>query len=130
MPPEIQAPLCRSGLDHLRRQHPGKFDFILINSFLHHLNDADSKKVLSCVAARFSEGGQLHILELVSPQDHSIAQCWPTGIAESIRVRSKNGGRCFEEHLDVTLFEPYPLRLLGLLCGTWSTARQGQRHEV
>ncbi len=91
----------------------GKFDFILINSFLHHLNDADSKKVLSCVAARLSEGGQLHILELVSPQDHSIAQLLANWDRGKYPRPLEEWRALFEEHLDVTLFEPYPLRLLG-----------------
>ena len=92
---------------------PGKFDFVLINSFLHHLNDADSKRVLSCAAARLSVGGHLHILELVSPQDHSIAE-WLTDWDRGKYPRSLGQWRAlFEEHLEVTLFEPYPLKLLG-----------------
>ncbi len=92
---------------------PGKFDFILMNSLLHHLNDADSKRVLSCVAAQLSEGGHLHILELVSPQDHSIVQLlanWDRG--KYPRPLDEWKG-LFEEHLEVTIFEPYPVRLLG-----------------
>jgi SAM-dependent methyltransferase len=91
----------------------GKFDFILINSFLHHLNDADTRRVLCSVAARLSEGGQLHILELVSPQDHSIAQLLANWDRGKYPRPLEEWRALFGERLDVTLFEPYPLRLLG-----------------
>lgn len=90
----------------------GKFDFILINSFLHHLNNADSKRVLSCMAAKLSEGGHLHILEPVSPQDHSIAQLLANWDRGKYQRPLEEWRELFEEHLEVTLFEPYPLKLL------------------
>ena len=93
---------------------PGTFDFILINSFLHHLNDVDSKRVLSCAAARLSKGGHLHILELVSPQDRSIAQLLANWDRGKYSRPLEEWKALFEEHLEVILFEPYPLRLLGI----------------
>ena len=91
----------------------GKFDFILINSFLHHLSDGDSKRVLSSAAARLSEGGHLHVLELVSPQDHSIAQLLVNWDRGKYARPLEEWRTLFEEHLDISLFEPYPLKLLG-----------------
>jgi SAM-dependent methyltransferase len=91
----------------------GKFDFILINSFLHHLNDAETNRVLISAAARLSEGGHLHILELVSPQDRSIAQLLANRDRGKYPRPLEEWRALFEEHLEVAHFEPYPLRLLG-----------------
>src|SRR3954469_14334884 len=52
----------------------GKFDFILVNSFLHHVNDTDADKILSRLATWLTPDGHIHIIEVVSPGDRSLAQ--------------------------------------------------------
>jgi SAM-dependent methyltransferase len=52
----------------------GRFDVILMNSFLHHLPDADVKRVLISAAAALTEDGRIHILELVLPKRPSMAR--------------------------------------------------------
>src|SRR5882724_9140523 len=54
--------------------HAEKFDFILVNSFLHHISDADSHRVLSRLTDWLTPDGYMHIVELTSPGDRSIAQ--------------------------------------------------------
>jgi SAM-dependent methyltransferase len=92
----------------------GKFDFILINSFLHHLNDEDTHKILARVAQLLTDDGHAHILELVSPQDHSIAQ-FLIRADRGKHSRSIEGWRrIFDQHLNVIVFEAYSLNLLGM----------------
>jgi SAM-dependent methyltransferase len=92
----------------------GKFDFILINSFLHHLNDEDTHKILDRVAQLLTGDGHVHILELVSPQDRSIAQ-FLVRADRGKHSRSIEAWRSiFDQHLDVIVFEPYNLKLLGV----------------
>jgi SAM-dependent methyltransferase len=93
---------------------PGTFDFILVNSLLHHLNDGESKRVLSWAAARLSEDGHVHILELVSPQDHSIAQLLANRDRGKYPRPLGQWRALFEEQLEITLLEPYSLKLLGV----------------
>jgi SAM-dependent methyltransferase len=91
----------------------GKFDFILINSFLHHIDDADSHKILSRLATWLTPDGHFHILELVLPGDRSLAQQianWDRG--KYARPLS-DWRTLFEKHMDVVVFEPYPLKLAG-----------------
>lgn len=90
-----------------------KFDFILINSFLHHIDDTDCHKVLSHLTTRLSQDGHLHILELVMPGDRSFAQLlasWDRGEYPRPLDRWR---ALFEEHVEISIFEPYPLKLLG-----------------
>jgi SAM-dependent methyltransferase len=90
-----------------------KFDFILLNSFLHHIADTDCHKVLSHLTTRLSRDGYLHILELVMPGDHSLAQLlakWDRG--KFLRARGE-WRALFEEHLEVSIFTPYAVKLWG-----------------
>jgi SAM-dependent methyltransferase len=90
-----------------------KFDFILLNSFLHHVADPDCHKILSHPVTRLSHDGYLHILELVLPGDPSVAQLlakWDRG--KFLRCREE-WRALFEEHLDVSIFAPYSVKLWG-----------------
>jgi SAM-dependent methyltransferase len=94
-------------------QAAGKFDFILINSFLHDVDDADVDKVLARIAGWLTSDGYIHVVELVSPGDRSIAQLlanWDRGKY----ARSLGHWRSlFERHLELAVFETYSLKLAG-----------------
>jgi SAM-dependent methyltransferase len=51
-----------------------RFDFILVNSFLHHVSDSDVTNILSHLRTLLSEDGHIHILELVMPEERSMAR--------------------------------------------------------
>jgi SAM-dependent methyltransferase len=51
----------------------GTFDTILVNSFLHHLPDADVARILARLAGMLTADGRVHILELVLPDQKSPA---------------------------------------------------------
>ena len=91
----------------------GKFDFILINSFLHHVCDADVSTVLSRTAEWLTLHGHIHIIEVVLPGDRSIPQLlakWDRGQY----IRSLNHWRTlFETHLEIAAFEPFALKMMG-----------------
>jgi len=92
----------------------GKFDFILVNSILHHVGDAASDQILSRLATWLTPDGHIHILELVLPGDRSIAQLlarWDRG-----RYARPLGdwGTLFERHFDIAAFESYSMKLAGL----------------
>ena len=91
----------------------GKFDCILINSLLHHINDVDCHKILSQLSARLSEDGYVHILDLVLPGGYSVAQLlanWDRG--KYARPLDK-WRALFMDHMEVGIFQPYSLGLLG-----------------
>jgi trans-aconitate methyltransferase len=51
-----------------------RFDFVLANSFLHHLNTEDVLGILSHMRSLLTCDGTIHALELVMPKDKSIAR--------------------------------------------------------
>jgi SAM-dependent methyltransferase len=86
-----------------------RFDFILVNSFLHHLGSEDVFKILSHLRSLLTEDGYIHILELVLPRERSVARIlarWDRGkFARPLTEWKAIFGELFEE----VLFEPYPL---------------------
>ncbi len=64
----IHADLATADLSHL-----GRFDTILVNSFLHHLPDDAVERVLEGTAQLLEPNGRVHILELVLPDTTNLA---------------------------------------------------------
>ena len=90
-----------------------KFDFILANSFLHHLNTGDVLGILSHLRSLLTDDGHVHALELVMPQEKSIARLlaqWDRG--DFARPRDE-WQAIFGEFFEPVALEFYPLTLLG-----------------
>jgi len=94
-------------------QPDARFDFILVNSFLHHLNTPDVEGILSHLKTLLAEDGHIHMLELVMPERPSIARLlaeWDRGkFARSL----EEWREIFSGMFEPVLFEPYPLRGVG-----------------
>jgi SAM-dependent methyltransferase len=90
------------------------FDFILINSFLHHLNNKDVSDVLESLHAKLTSDGYIHILELVLPEPPSIARLlarWDRG--EFARPLNEWHSLLSQSFAPV-LFEPYDVGAAGI----------------
>jgi ubiquinone/menaquinone biosynthesis C-methylase UbiE len=77
-------------IEYASERHPGKFiaadatqfevppeerfDFVLINSFLHHIADEDVSRILDHLRGVISEDGHIHVLELELPERRSVAR--------------------------------------------------------
>ena len=94
---------------------PGeRFDFILANSFFHHIDTVSARRVLSHLGTLLTDDGHVHILDLVLPERPSIAQLlarwdrgdYPRPLAEWREL--------FEDLFDPVVFEPYPLSACGV----------------
>jgi SAM-dependent methyltransferase len=48
------------------------FDFVLMNSLLHHLDDDEALRLLSRLPERVSPGGHLHVIDLVLPEQRGL----------------------------------------------------------
>lgn len=121
-------------IEHARRKHNrryvvadvttyeeaagGEFDFILINSFLHHIDTPSAHKILERLRSWLSPDGHMHILELVAPGDRSIAQLFASCDRGKHPRPLAEWRELFEAHLDIVVFEPYTLRALGI--GLWN----------
>ena len=51
-----------------------RFDFILLNSLLHHIDAAGVRRMLTQLHDQLSTDGHVHILDLVLPQQPSVAR--------------------------------------------------------
>lgn len=95
-----------------------RFDFILINSLLHHLADAEVRALLRRTADVTSDDGHVHILELVLPKNPSVARRlahWDRGQYARPLEHWKT---LFSESFEPVLFHPYALT--GLSVPLWN----------
>lgn len=93
----------------------GVFDFILVNSMLHHLSPDGVHRILSHLASLVSDDGYAHILDIVVPERrYSIARLltwmdrgdYPRPIQELREL--------IERSFDIVASERYPLSGAGL----------------
>ena len=94
---------------------PGaRFDFILVSSFLHHVNDSTARSILLNLSKLLTDDGHLHILDLVLPESTSIARTvarWDRG---NFPRPLEKWHQLFCESFEQVLFEPYDLDRCGL----------------
>jgi SAM-dependent methyltransferase len=98
----VQADLATADLHWL-----GRFDTILVNSFLHHLPDSAVNRILGQIATLLADEGSVHILELVRPTYF----CPGSIMARLDRGRFARHERhwriLLSEHFHAKVIEPY-----------------------
>jgi len=91
----------------------GSYDFILLNSFLHHVDTPSTLRILSRLNELLMPGGHLHSVELVLPEHAGI----PRWLAHRDRGKFPHTlstwRELFEDKLQTVIFEPFPIRHLG-----------------
>ena len=91
----------------------GSYDFVLVNSFLHHIDTPDANRVLSRASEFLTPDGHLHSVELVLPEDAGIPR-WLALHDRGKFPRSLSTWReIFADRLETVIFEPFPIRHLG-----------------
>jgi SAM-dependent methyltransferase len=96
--------------------NPGeKFDFILVNSFLHHVDDVTTRNILANLSKLLTEDGHLHSLELVLPENVSAARLIARADRGKFARPLAKWKELFGESLHLELFEPYPLGAGGVV---------------
>ncbi len=94
---------------------PGeKYDFILANSFLHHIDLVNTKRILSHLSTLLTDDGHVHIIEVVLPQEQRLARqlaLWDRG--KFVRPLGE-WKEIFSEAFEPVVFEPFWLTGLGI----------------
>ena len=90
------------------------YDFILVNSFLHHLDTPSVLGILSRLSELLTVDGHLHSIELVLPANAGVSR-WLALHDRGKFPRSLSSWReLFEDKLQTVIFEPFSIRHLGL----------------
>jgi SAM-dependent methyltransferase len=112
-------------VEYARRQHgrefevadateytvaPGeRFDFVLINSFLHHIPDEAVRRLLDHLSSVLTEDGHIHIMELVLPAQASAGRLLARLDRGEHPRPLEDWRRLLTESFDQVVFEPYRL---------------------
>lgn len=95
-------------------EHNEKYDFVLINSLLHHIGDAGVHQLLSNVRDLLGEAGEVHILELELPESPGI----PLHLARADRGhyarKRETWHNIFTTYYQTLDFQPYSVGLFGV----------------
>jgi SAM-dependent methyltransferase len=105
----LVADVCRDGLPA-----GSGFDFILVNSFFHHVETPAVRQILSRLSELLTDGGHIHILDLVMPDHPGLPRLlarWDRGDFPRPLSEWKE---LFTDALEPVLFEPYPLGAFGV----------------
>ena len=85
------------------------FDFILLNSLLHHVDDDGARRVLDRVARLLTDDGTVHVLDLVLPERWSASRVLAR-LDRGKHPRPLDEWRTlFRQSFVEETFEPYPL---------------------
>jgi SAM-dependent methyltransferase len=94
---------------------PGElYDFVLMNSFLHHVDDATVRGILLNLTNLLAEDGYVHILDLVLPEDASIARFLAHHDRGEFPRSVEKWRQMFFEFFEPVCFEPYDLGTFGV----------------
>jgi trans-aconitate 2-methyltransferase len=93
----------------------GKFDFIFLNSLLHHLETNAVRRLLAHLTTLLTDEGHIHILDLVLPtQRVSISRLLARADRGNYPRLLAEWRDLFTESFDISEFEPYPLGIGGV----------------
>jgi SAM-dependent methyltransferase len=90
-----------------------RFDLILVNSLLHHIDTAGTHRLLSHLETLLTDDGHVHILELVLPPKSSLPRLLARWDRGDFPRPLQTWHDLFSQHFDPVLFQPYPLGAWG-----------------
>ena len=90
-----------------------RFDFILVNSFLHHIETSAVRRIMAHLKTLLTPDGHIHILDLVLPERRSIARVLARLDRGEYPRPLEEWRGLFSENFELVIFEPYPLKALG-----------------
>ncbi len=91
-----------------------RFDFILLNSLLHHIDDAHTDRILHQLSRQLTPDGHIHVLDLVLPETKSVARTLALSDRGDHPRPLEKWEPIFNRHYETVIFEPYPLAVGGV----------------
>jgi SAM-dependent methyltransferase len=90
-----------------------RFDFVLVNSFFHHVDDEAARRILGHLPSAIAPGGHVHVVDLVLPERAGVARTlahWDRGDYPRPLERWRE---LFGEAFRTVVFEPFSIRVGG-----------------
>jgi len=91
-----------------------QFDCVLVNSLLHHLDDAAVDGLLGRLGRFLAPGGSIHILEIVLPERWSLVRILALLDRGRYARPIAQWNAIFERAMHIEALEQYPLGITGL----------------
>lgn len=91
-----------------------RFDCILVNSFLHHVDSENARRILSHLSTLLTPDGHVHILDLVMPPRASIGRVLARLDRGNFPRPLTDWHRLFTHSFEPVVFEPYALGGIGV----------------
>ena len=92
----------------------GSYDFILLNSFLHHIDTPSTLRILASLNHFLAPDGHVHSVELVLPETPGIPRWLATHDRGKFPRTLSTWRELFEDKLQTVIFEPFPIRHFGV----------------
>jgi len=86
-----------------------RFDLILANSLFHHIDTANTARILAHLATLLSDDGHVHVLDLVLPERPSISRFLARADRGEHPRPLDEWRALFTSAFEPVVFEPYPL---------------------
>jgi SAM-dependent methyltransferase len=90
------------------------FDFVLVNSLLHHLATDQVRSMLHSLSEVLAPGGSIHILDLVLGERPSLARALARMDRGEYPRSSRSCISLFEEYFESTLIREYAVGIVGI----------------
>lgn len=91
-----------------------KFDFILMNSLLHHIDTEHVRRILRQLTRQLTPDGHVHILDLVLPDEDRISRRMALADRGDFPRPLQEWAELFCEVFDKVVLEPYPIKTAGV----------------
>jgi SAM-dependent methyltransferase len=91
-----------------------RFDLILVNSLLHHIDASATEGLLSHLNTLLTEDGHVHIVELVLPEKVSVARFLARADRGEYPRPLEEWRQIFIDAFEEVVFEPFVLAACGL----------------
>jgi SAM-dependent methyltransferase len=86
-----------------------RFDFVLVNSFLHHVPDNAVRRLLAHLSSVLTDDGHIHVMELELPEHRSVAKLLARMDRGDYPRPMKVWSELLAESFEPVVFEPYRL---------------------
>ena len=91
-----------------------RFDFVLANSLLHHIDDAGVHTLLSRLSTLMADDGHVHIIDLVLPEERGLPRLMARMDRGDYPRRLERWNEIFTQHFEPLLLESFPVGLGGV----------------